>query len=431
MLIRHGPALSPDLREKMLASLRRATTAIRQRDVGPGYTNIAVLGGGLCAAAGEILNDPDLVRYGRERLQAIVAHTAQHGSFNEYNSPPYAKVVIAECERTLLLAEDPLSREAAETIRRAAWELAAGSFHPGTSQWAGPHSRTSRDRLRVSTVDFLAQRTGIAIPVHPAMAAGEPRGYAVVPPLPCPPDLVASFQEAKRGQIRRQFVAGRDPRIGITWFSESVCLGSVNRSTFWTQRKPLIGYWRTPADPAVVLRMRFLHDGRDFASMAVRIDQQENRALWRVETQPGAGDWHPRLDRPADGRFQAGDLRIRFELRGKGVTAEELASGRYALSAGKHRAIVHTIASQFAGEPVVWQVDRDNEAVYIDGICHHGEPRVFDFTALQVGIVGGIELLDSKTRPLDHAPEAVEDDATVLARWRISDETTLVIPSSR
>ena len=91
----------------------------------------------------------------------------------------------------------------------------------------------------------------------------------------------------------------------MTCFDVFSCLGTVNRSSFCTQRKPLLAYWKTEDDPAVVLRLRFLHDGRDFASMGIRSIQDGTRVLSKFYPIENAGNWHPSLDRPEDGLFHA------------------------------------------------------------------------------------------------------------------------------
>ena len=61
VLVDHRQQLNDaDLEKRMRAALRHAATAIRKRNVGPQYTNIAVLGGGVCAVAGEVLKDEGL-----------------------------------------------------------------------------------------------------------------------------------------------------------------------------------------------------------------------------------------------------------------------------------------------------------------------------------------------------------------------------------
>ncbi|MHB8902948.1 MAG: hypothetical protein ACYC6Y_29660, partial [Thermoguttaceae bacterium] len=61
VLLKEYPERLPGgLVEAMRTSLRHAAVEIRKRDVQPNYTNIAIMGGGVCAAAGELLGDNDL-----------------------------------------------------------------------------------------------------------------------------------------------------------------------------------------------------------------------------------------------------------------------------------------------------------------------------------------------------------------------------------
>lgn len=434
ILIQHPEQLPNDLPKLVETGLRNATTAIQKRDVGPGYTNIAVLGGGVCAAAGEQLGEPSLLDYGRARLQRVVEHTGKHGGFNEYNSPPYCKVVIAECERILELVEDQATREAAESIRHSAWEMISESFHQPTQQWAGPHSRNSRDRLRITMVDFLARRTGVALKTHPTMRDGEPRGYGVVHPLICPDELLTGFRAEKEYpyQVQRVFVNAKTKkyrRVGTTWFDELACLGSVNRSSCWTQRKPLLAYWKTEADPAVVLRLRFLHDGRDFASMGVRTAQDQSRALSTFYPIQNSGSWHPSLDRPEAGIFHAEDLRVRYELRGEDVSAKSLGEGRFELAAGKRRAILHTASGRFAERDVSWQVGRDEDRVFLDGVCYSGPGRDFDFRDLTAEIFVGLELLAVDTPVAAEPPQVSPSSQSLSWQWGPGKDERITIRS--
>ena len=273
MLTAHADKLPGGLAEAMRRSLGHAAWSIFRRNVGPGYTNIAVMGAGVTLAAGEMLSEPRLVDYGRRRLAGLAAHTAHHGGFTEYNSPCYTMVALHECERILQLAADASARADAETLRRAAWETVAEHFHPATGQWAGPHSRTYSDLLGERTARYLAAQTGVTIgQAGPEDARGD---YHAAAPLPCPPELLDRFRRlpSEAFTIRRRFLRAADEAAsvwGTTWLSDAACLGSVSCDSLWTQRRGLIAYWLAPGAPAAVLRMRFLHDGRDFASACAR-----------------------------------------------------------------------------------------------------------------------------------------------------------------
>lgn len=411
MLLEHPDKLAADLPTLMRASLRHAARSIRKRNVGPGYTNIAIMGGGVCAAAGELLDDDALLQYGRARLQTMVAHTAKHGSFNEYNSPTYTRVALRECDRVLNLVRDPATRAAAESLRRTAWQIIADSFHPSTRQWAGPHSRAYADTLSEKTADELAQR--------------------------CPADLRPRFRKLPRDPLElvRTFIRGSSPdasTVGTTWHTADACLGSINRSMLWTQRRPVIGYWGGRGKQTAVFRIRFLHDGKDFASMGLATAQTGPRALSVVYPLKRRGDWHPSLDRPADGAFAADDFRLRYEVRGRDAAARALADRRFELAAADRRVVVHVVPGRFDGRDVTWTLGRDADRVFLDAVCYHGETRRFDFRrGPETVLAAAAELLRPDEPPTATGPTLAQTPSgTVKATWNAG-PTTLTVATPR
>ena len=438
ILFASASQLPEDLQKMMRDSLRLAADQIRKRNVQPGYTNIAVLGGIVCAVAGELLDDQELLDYGRSRLQAVVEHTRQYVGFSEYNSPPYCKVVIAECERGLQVIKDQAAREAADWIRRAGWKVISESFHPPTAQWIGPQSRSSRSRLRKSTADFVATRIGREIKPHWTRSADPPRGYGVVHPIPCPDEYLTVFSRAieKPYALKRTFIHARtieNRRIGMSWFDSEACLGSINRSSFWTQRKPVNAFWKTEDDSAIVFRVRFLHDGRDFASMGMQSVQQDNRVLLQLHTIANRGDWHRSLDRPSDGIFAARDLRLRFQVSGQSVAASQIDRTTFQLSAGNRKVVIHLTegdfgAGQFAGSAVRWKLGRDDSGqeptVFLDGIAYKSvndeTTKDFDFSqAIDCRWAAGFELLKVDDTPSKFNPGCESDGQTIQSDWEL------------
>ena len=72
-------------------------------------------------------------------------------------------VALAECERTLHLVRDETTRQAAESLRRVAWQTIADSYHPGTGQWAILYVRSYSDYLFPRTAAYLTEQTGVQI----------------------------------------------------------------------------------------------------------------------------------------------------------------------------------------------------------------------------------------------------------------------------
>ena len=281
-------------------------------------------------------------------------------------------------------------------------------------------------------VEFLNARIGseseFQIELHPRAYLERPRGYAVVTPIACPAEWQERMQKrsSEIRELQKTFIPkrGSSPAtVGTTWFSEQACLGSVSRSSFWTQRNPIIAYWKTSEDPAVVFRVRFLHDGKDFASMALRSTQDLQRVLVAIHSLQRRGDWHRTLDRPEDGRFEAKDLRVRLELTGKGVSVEEMTNGRYRLRAGGHEIVVYPADSTFENQDVIWTTQTGTDEVAVEGICYSGPVRQFDFSKLlDVKLGFGIELRENGADSKTKLPTLLSRPGKVVARWDVARE---------
>lgn len=397
MLIEHAPVLPAELVTAIRTSLGHAAWSIFRRNVQPGYTNIAIMGAAVTLAAGEVLQEARLVEYGRARLRAFVAYTGLHGGFNEYNSPTYTIVALHECERILQLVHDPAARDDAEQLRRIAWGMIAESFHPATQQWAGPHSRTYADWIDAATAAYLSEQTGVIITPHPN-APSHKIGVTHIRHLPCPPELVSRFRVLPEDSqtLHRRFIlrgSDTDSTNGTTWLSQDACLGSVNHDNLWTQRRPLIAYWQS-AGSVAALRLRFLHDGQDFASAYVRNAQHTNRVLSVINMLTDMGDFHHHLDRPADGVFYAENFKVRYELAGQHATGQALGDGLFELCDGAYRAVIQVLPGQFGPYTVVWRIVEEPGMAALEGICYDGIRASFQIEQLgRVVLAAGLELL--------------------------------------
>ena len=285
------------------------------------------------------MRDAKLLDYGRKRLTGLLDYTRQQGGFNEYNSPTYTMVALEEVEAILSFVRDAEARTAAGELHRIIWEMIAGHWHPGTNQWAGPHSRAYYDRTPNPTLDGLSARLGRTLRAGVAVPSRE------VPMLPCPPALASRFAALPEPEtvVRQRFIRAVDDAqsvCGTTWLNDAACLGSANAESFWTQRHPLIAYWRTARrGPTPVFRVRCQKDGRDFASFGMVAAQRGQRVLMSAHPLANSGDWHITLDRAPS--FPGQELQLRFVLDGVGATARALDEYRVELVAGEWKAVVH------------------------------------------------------------------------------------------
>jgi len=439
----HTNYLTAELLAKVDEALLSAALAIFRRNVGSGYTNIAFAGAAVTAAIGELLGRPEFVRYARQRFHNIIQHTDYHGGFTEYNSPTYAFISLQYCEWTHQMVEDDYVLQAAEKLRRTVWEYYAGHFHPGTSQLAGPHARAYSNWLQPDQVWQLSVRTGanLASRLGKLPEGPDPTGVlSYVEPMPCPSDIAQRFERLLDAPVERHhcYIRLEDQSAsirGTTWLTHNACLGSVNHDNLWVQRHPLIGYWRTDVDPAVCFRLRFLHDGQDFASAYIRTCQRRCRVLSTLSLLTNKGDWHPHLDRPEiDGLFEAEDFRLRCELTGCKVSGQQLDERRYELSAGDHKVVIHTAPGQFGPYDITWELGQsrqgDDQQVFVDAICYQGARREFQFQDLgNVVLVVAAEILGISEEASDAAVELdhIADD-TLRASWAAGEGLSVTGP---
>ena len=424
----HAAKLPEDVEAGCRAAIGHACGSIVRRNVQPGYTNIAVMGGVVTAIAGELLERTDLLDYGRTKLRQCVEHTQHHGSFNEYNSPTYTPLVVDEAERGLKLLHDADARASLMWLADHAWALIAEHFHPATQQWAGPHSRAYHDRLTPPQCRWLADHVGLAIggrePANDPDAVG-PR-----------PDLRERFARLPHSPltVTRRFIKHKHDRtldvVGTTWLTDDVCLGTINHGMCWTQARPLLGYWRDGAGGVAVLRLRFWLDGRDFSSAFVHIAQRDGHALAAVQLRPGHGNWHPTLDRPADGVFRASRLTVRIELAAADARVEPAPHG-CVLAAGRTHARIVTAddCRDIDGKPMPWITahdQRDGQPVAsFEGVYCEGPPRSFAIPVWTApfAVLGLVVTADATDLP---PPRRV---AAGFA-WDTTDPLSLTLPSS-
>ncbi|MGW2158814.1 hypothetical protein [Nonomuraea sp. NPDC001699] len=389
VLAAHGDVLDGRIAE----ALRHAALSIFRRNVGPRYTNIALLGSVTCASAGELLDTPGFLDYGRRKLTAMLERDA----FAEYNSPAYSPFLLEICERAHALVRDREFLEQIEAMRERVWAALAERFHPGTGQLAGPHARAYTDWLSEELTCYLAAQTGAPIEARPGVGTRDdtPR---MVPTLPCPPHLAERFARLPEPEVQvRTVFDGRT--TGTTWLTDDATLGTVNEEFAWVQRRPLLGYWRTPEDPAVVLRARIMHNGHDLTAAWCRQAQDGPRVLAGWWLTYDSGDFHPNLDKPEGSIFDVGDLRLRVTLRGRGVRGRELGDGVFELAAGTRRAVVHTGEAGFLGEPATWALATGEDEVAVEAVLYDGprEPVDFHHAILRAGFA--VELLRAGAEP--------------------------------
>lgn len=408
--IDHMDRLPGPLQEKVRESILHAARSIQRRNVGPGYTNIAIMGTYVTLVAGERFKDSALLDYGRQRLQRFHDYTEQKGSFSEYNSPKYTVVAISELTRILAHVKDPECRRLTEDLHGFAWYHLARRFHAPTKQWAGPHSRSYATLLHPSVLAFIQRGTKGKVSYMSEAEAYESIDAHRIP-LACPVDLLPYFTSlAEAREEIETFVLnpqGEHDVIGRTYLHPDFTIGSVNCGDLWNQRRPVVAYWNTPSGPAA-MRVRFLHDGYDYASASIFTIQDGPELLSAVLFATDRGDTHISLDRIANGTIQARDLRMRLQFEGAigdlKLPAQMQVGDPVDFESGGMEARFCVHGAQIDELPVRMETGRDDEGAWIDVVLYNGVTREFDFTKIAAA---GVVFTLSATRST--APIRVAD----------------------
>ena len=411
--IDHTDRLSLDLQQKVKDSILHAARSIQRRNVGPGYTNIALMGTYVTLVAGERFGVPELRDYGKQRLRQFWEYTQEKGSFTEYNSPTYTLVAIDEISRMMQHVRDGESQALLKELNGFAWRHVARRFHPPTKQWAGPHSRCYSTLLRPSALAAIQRASAGQLQFVPEAEAWESLDAHRLK-LDCPSDLFPNFTGLTWPREDVEVFEKNPPAehdiVGTTYLHPDFALGSVNIGDLWNQRRPLVAYWNTPNGPAG-MRLRCLHDDYDYSCAGIFTVQDKGDVLGAVVFATDRGDTHISLDRIQNATIRAGDLRLRLQLEGAVsgfvMTAKAGIDEPIRLTLGSVEATWCIHAADFDGLPVRIETGRDAEAAWVDLILYSGSQREFDFGKMkEAAIVFTLSVIPS-TASFGNAPPSV------------------------
>jgi hypothetical protein len=280
----HMHRFGDELQWQVKDSIIHAAYSIKHRNVGPGYTNIAIMGTYVTLTSGEFFGVDELTDYGKKRLKRFYDYTFEQGSFREYNSPTYTVVAIKELSRMLRHVKDPASQKLLRKLNHFAWYHLARHFHPPSRQWAGPHSRCYASLLRDSTLAFIQRATNGKMDFLPESEVFESLDAHRLG-AECPDEFFHYFTELPEPRLEVETFTRNAPDkhdiIGTTYLHPDYTLGSVNIGDLWNQRRPLLAYWKTDAG-VVAMRLRCLHDDYDYSSASIFTVQDKSDILGAV-----------------------------------------------------------------------------------------------------------------------------------------------------
>jgi hypothetical protein len=374
----YADLLPADVVKQVRESVFHACQAIIKRNVGPHYTNIAIMGAFVTLGGGEALQDEEIRQYGLQRLKRFYEFTNGIGAFSEYNSPCYTPIAIQELNSVYKNTHTAEAIGMASELLDLAWRMIAQHYHASTQEWGGPYSRTyhtmltERDRRFLNEAlsdDQSADSNGIRCPNHY-------KSYFKT-------DEERYFTEATMMESETGYQC-----YATTYQNEKFTLGSYTHGSMWNQRRNLIGFIDAGSGRKVSVLLQFLKDGKDFCSAIFTGVQSRDEILYGFNLATDNGAWHQDLD-IINGRFQASDLRIRIGLGGDVEQLElPIVQDEKKLSTviGTTRLNLEAILDESDYGTLEAKVELEPGALNLDYVIYAGTSRDFDFHELQKAV---------------------------------------------
>lgn len=377
ILKNHAELLPPSLIAKLRGAVYHACQAIMIRNVGPHYTNIAIMSALVTLLGGELLGQEEIRSYGERRLRTFRDYTKAIGTFSEYNSPCYTPIAIEELHGIYAESSTAGAVGDAEELLDLAWHMIAKHFHPATGAWSGPHSRTYSTQLRPNEKAFLE-----------SALKQERVQEQETKQIRCPEKYRYLFTSTEERYFTEPTLKADETgyqNYATTYQNERLSLGSYTSGSMWNQRRNLLGYVDSGGGRAVSIQLQFLKDGKDFCSAIFTGVQSRGQALFAFNLATDNGGWHQDLD-IINGKFRATDLRIRLLLGGHAANVElqtTQTGKRFVTAIGETTLQVGAVVDRSDYGELHLQVERSEEGLGLDYVVSTGEERDFDFHALE------------------------------------------------
>jgi hypothetical protein len=439
----HREHLSAEEFEYLKTTVYHAGKSIIRRDMGPHYTNIAIMGTYVTHLAGELLDFPEILAYAKERLANFLAYSKKNNNFTEYNSPTYTLLAAEDLGRMYRDVKDEESRKQVYELLQICWRTILIHQHYPTRQWAAPHRRNYTELLRPETQVKLQRALKGKIDYIDKTQMREHFGIDTARiDLECPDEFIRDYLQLGGERIIFERFAGDkqdktykgkaastgnidDAEISFTYLNDNFCLGSCYKDTTWNQKRNQVLYFGT-GDSPFCFRPTLLHDFYDYSSGVLISVQHRGLSAGALGFSTNSGDTHCNLDMVKDATISLADLRLRFSLYGD---MTKLGSHRIIdppdfIGAGEFRdshaggfpgsgvegsvgpGFIFTVGAVtvklnipflvFGGYPFSYGITKERGALFFDVILYSGRRRSLDFRTLERACLGfTIEVRDT------------------------------------
>jgi hypothetical protein len=383
----HENRIPAALKVKIKNGLLLAANSIQKRNVGPSYTNIAIMGTYVTYMVSHLFDLPGMKSYAQNRLKTFYDYTLDKGGFTEYNSPTYTIVALDELSRMKKHIIEPVAKIQIEKLYSIGWETIAKHYHQPTGQWNGPHSRSYSTLVQPTFYAILKEASNGRITIGTEVKRSDVKIKHQIPE-----NLMHYFLAPQYPRTEKDLFEKVEPQTtGNCYLAKEYALSTANRSSMWNQRRPFLAYWGTVQSPKY-LQVRFLHDDYDFSSATFYAQQNENKVLAGLNFISNGGDKHISIDRLPNGKFRAKDLRLRFEfgsIADKGLLSiPASASDPFNFTMDQLQFSLQLYSAEFNELKGRWEKGGQGKNSWIDFVFYSGAETEFDLTKINRAFAG-------------------------------------------
>ncbi len=413
----HQERIPENLKNKIKKSLILAAKSIQKRNVGPGYTNIAIMGTYVTYMVSHLFDISEMKEYAHNRLQIFYDYTLKKGGFTEYNSPTYTIVALDELNRMQRHIIHSKSKQMIDSLYSIGWEMIARHYHQPTGQWSGPHSRSYSTLISPSFYGILNEASNGKLKFPAQEMHRDVKIKHKIPDF-----LMCYFLSPEYPRTELDTFEINEPKtIGTSYLTEMFALSTANRSSLWIQRRPFLVYWGNINKPKYI-QVRFLKDNYDFSSATFFSQQKENKVLAGINFNSNGGDRHITGDRLKDGKFMAKDLRLRFELGNVSNTSELMIPNSvtepFCFNLDQIRFNFQLYYAEFEDLDGHWEKGGDGNTSWIDFIFYSGVVTEFDLTKISSAVSGFTFTIDKvNQKQVVEKADFVEKEGIMKVMW--------------
>ena len=139
--IKHRSALPDAMRQQLHELLTYAVEGCMRHQVGPAYSNIALMNAGNLILLGEVLEKPEVAKEGYARLNTAFQYIHDIG-IHEYVSPTYYGTDLDALVVMEAFCRQQHGRKQVRALLELFWTDIAYNWHPSLNRLTGAHSRS-------------------------------------------------------------------------------------------------------------------------------------------------------------------------------------------------------------------------------------------------------------------------------------------------